>query len=267
MKITTKTTKEQIITALGMNASAVKKVGGELFDRMTYTDKMLKKDPSKVKRADLVSLLKDVISTLGDSFKEPTLQPVAENSVKKPLGKKKTAKKEEQTEESGTEKTAPKKTAKKGSKPTTEKSSGFQKSKERANKLNEVKEYPDVLEIEDDGASYKYKKANDIKTMADLNKILSNEEEAPVVFAFHWNKEQIKAFGYFNSQLPAPKSFPEDLDLATCIYASDNNLVCYAISMYTEAVYCILPEDFEVCEDGARYCAGIDFQIYRQIEE
>lgn len=266
MKITTKTTKEQIITALGMNASAIKKVGGELFDRMNYTDKMLKKDPSKVKRADLVGLLKDVMNTLGDKFKEPSLQPVAENSVKKTVGKKTTAKAENDGEP-----TAPKKSVKKGSKPKVDDTKATKSkttNKPKENKLYEVKDFADTFEVkDDDGEITKYEIAHDIKTMEDLNKVLSNEEEAPIIFAFHWNKDQLKVFGYFNrNEIPVPKSFPDDLDLATCIYASDNNIVAYALSMYTEANYCILPSDLEETEEGIRYCGGIDYQIYRQVE-
>ena len=71
MKITAKTTKEQLKTFLGMNASAVKEADKDLFDRLVYADKMLRKDESKVQRKDLVDLAKDVIKALGDKCVEP----------------------------------------------------------------------------------------------------------------------------------------------------------------------------------------------------
>ena len=54
MKITTKTNKETLKTFLGLNAKAVKEQDKNLFDQMMYTDKMLRKDESKVTRKDLV---------------------------------------------------------------------------------------------------------------------------------------------------------------------------------------------------------------------
>lgn len=265
MKITTKTTKEQIITALGMNASAIKKVGGELFDRMNYTDKMLKKDPSKVKRADLVGLLKDVMNTLGDKFKEPSLQPVAENSVKKTVGKKTTAKAENDGEP-----TAPKKSVKtKGTaKKTPSKKSGAtvlnseEETAEQAVLLADT--FTETLEVkDDDGDVVTYEIAHDIKTMEDLMK--SMEKGDIVVFAMYWTKRHLKQFPYFNGQFKAPKEFPLDLDLATCLYASDNGTCAYVMSMYTEGMYVIFPENLDEL-NGVRFSNGIEFQIYRQVE-
>lgn len=48
MKITTKTTKEQLKSFLGANAKAVKTADKDLFDQIAYADKMAKKDDSKV---------------------------------------------------------------------------------------------------------------------------------------------------------------------------------------------------------------------------
>lgn len=273
MKITAKTTKMELANVLGANASLVKTVDKELFDRLSYASKMFKKDESKVTKKDLADLVRATIKSLGEKFVEPALaeepkKEKAENSIKK-LGNKKSAPKtkevesesSEATEETAKEepkKSAPKKDSKKGDskKSLTKKEA----SKKEAELIAEM-EFPKELEV--DGV--KYELASDIKSMEDLYNAV-NEEDAPaIVFAFHWTKEQIKVFGYFGNQLPTPKSFPNDLDLATCIWASDSHIVAYAISMYTEANYCVLPEDFDE-EDGVRYCQGIDYQIYREVQ-
>ena len=288
MKITAKTTKMELANVLGANASLVKTADKELFDRLAYASKMFKKDETKVTKKDLADLVRATIKSLGDKFIEPALaeekveEPKtaekteevkkAENSIKK-LGKSKSAPKtEEKTEEVESEpsevaketakeepkKSAPKKDTKKGD--SKKKLTKKEEAKNEAELLAEM-EFPKELEV--DGV--KYELASDIKSMEDLYNAV-NEEDAPaIVFAFHWTKAQIKVFNYFGGQLPTPKSFPNDLDLATCIWASDSHIVAYAISMYTEANYCVLPEDFEE-EDGVRYCQGIDYQLYREVQ-
>ena len=127
MKITSKTTKQELASVLGANAKVVKEQDKNLYDQMAYTSDMMKKDEKKVTRRDLVDLVKDVVAVLGDKFVEPALaqetstpavQPQAENAVKKltkGVSKKQEMKpakeepaKDESTEEQGAEK-APKK--------------------------------------------------------------------------------------------------------------------------------------------------------------
>lgn len=122
MKITTKTTKEQLMTFLALNTLAVKEADKDLFDRIMYANKMCKTDESKVQKADLVSLVKDVMKVLGDKCTEPKsskeekteaetpvetvetstetteapVEPKAENSVKKLSKKSKTSSKTSQ---------------------------------------------------------------------------------------------------------------------------------------------------------------------------
>ena len=286
MKITAKTTKQELANVLGANASLVKKSDKELFDRLNYASKMFKKDETKVTKKDLADLVRATIKSLGDKFIEPALaeekkeesKPTkntkgakTENSIKK-LGNKKSAPKTtEKTKEVDSEssenaekiakeeskKSTPKKDTKKGgNKKLTKK----EESKKEAELIAEM-EFPKELEV--DGV--KYELASDIKSMEDLYNAVNDEDSPAIVFAFHWTKAQIKVFNYFGGQLPTPKSFPNDLDLATCIWASDSYVVAYAISMYTEANYCVLPEDFEE-EDGIRYCQGIDYQLYREVQ-
>lgn len=284
MKITTKTNKETLKTFLGLNAKAVKEQDKNLFDQMMYTDKMLRKDESKVTRKDLVDLAKSVIALLGDKCVEPALAqektpatPQAENSVKKlakGVSKKQETKEESSSKESGEsektaeetqgadEKKAPKKSLGGKKKPATKKegvtvlNTDADTNSEKAVQL--AKAFPKTLEIGDS----KYELAEDIKTLDDLYEALNKDEE--IVFAYYWTKRHLKQFPYFGGWLGQPKSFDNDLDLATAIYVSDEKKVSYQVSMYTEAIYTILPTDFEET-DGVRVAGGIEYQIYRAV--
>lgn len=288
MKITTKTTKEQLKNFLGANVKAVKAQDKDLFDRIAYSDKMAKKDDSKVQRKDLVDLAKEVIALLGSAVVEPALaqeaplapiEPQAENSVKK-LAKgvsKKQKSMEESSEESGEseetaeetqeapakeEKVDTKKSAKKslGGKKTAPKKDGVTalEGSENQKTVQMAKAFPKTLTVGDTT----YELAEDIKTLDDLYEALNKDEE--IVFAYYWTKRHLKQFPYFGGWLGQPKSFDNDLDLATAIYVSDEKKVSYQVSMYTEAVYTILPTDFDI-EDGVRVAGGIEYQIYRAV--
>lgn len=277
MKITSKTTKQELANVLGANAKVVKEQDKNLYDQMAYTSDMMKKDEKKVTRRDLVDLVKDVMKALGDKFVEPALaeektlapvQPQAENAVKKltkGVSKKQEMKpakeesaKDESTEEQGAEK-APKKSL--GKKSTTKKSKEGVTDLEPATSSDKAvqlaKMFPKEISVGDDT----YELAEDIKTFDDLYDALEKDED--IVFAYYWTKRHLKQFDYFMGWLGQPKSFDNDLDLATAMYVSDEKKVAYQISMYTEAVYTILPTDFEEV-DGVRVAGGIEYQIYRK---
>ena len=275
MKITSKTTKQELANVLGANAKVVKKQDKNLYDQMAYTSDMMKKDEKKVTRRDLVDLVKDVMKALGDKFVEPalaqetpTVQPQAENAVKKltkGVSKKQEMKpakeepaKDKSTEEQGAEK-APKKSL--GKKSTTKKSKEGVTDLEPATSSDKAvqlaKMFPKEISVGDDT----YELAEDIKNFDDLYNALEKDEE--IVFAYYWTKRHLKQFPYFMGWLGQPKSFDNDLDLATAMYVSDEKKVAYQISMYTEAVYTILPTDFEEV-DGVRVAGGIEYQIYRK---
>lgn len=275
MKITTKTTKQELKNFLGANVKAVKEKDKDLFDRIAYADKMAKKDDSKVARKDLVDLAKEVITLLGKAVAEPALaqetpsEPVAENSVKKlgkGVSKKQETKKEESSEEVGTseqteEKVDTKKPAKKslGKKEQPKKDGVTVLNTESSEKAVQLaKAFPKTLTVGD----VTYELAEDIETLDDLYEALNKDEE--IVFAYYWTKRHLKQFPYFGGWLGQPKSFDNDLDLATAIYVSDEKKVSYQVSMYTEAVYTILPTDFEE-SDGVRIAGGIEYQIYRAV--
>lgn len=275
MKITSKTTKQELANVLGANAKVVKEQDKNLYDQMAYTSDMMKKDEKKVTRRDLVDLVKDVMKALGDKFVEPalaqetpTVQPQAENAVKKltkGVSKKQEMKpakeepaKDKSTEEQGAEK-APKKSL--GKKSTTKKSKEGVTDLEPATSSDKAvqlaKMFPKEISVGDDT----YELAEDIKNFDDLYNALEKDEE--IVFAYYWTKRHLKQFPYFMGWLGQPKSFDNDLDLATAMYVSDEKKVAYQISMYTEAVYTILPTDFEEV-DGVRVAGGIEYQIYRK---
>ena len=282
MKITTKTTKEQLKSFLGANAKAVKTADKDLFDQIAYADKMAKKDDSRVTRKDLVDLVKSVIALLGDKCVEPALAqekapatPQAENSVKKlakGVSKKQETKEDTSSEESGEsektaeetqgaeEKKAPKKSLSGKKKPATKKEgvTDLEPTTSSDKAVQLAKMFPKTIEVGD----AKYELAEDIKTLEDLYEALNKDEE--IVFAYYWTKRHLKQFDYFMGWLGQPKSFDNDLDLATAIYVSDEKKVSYQVSMYTEAVYTILPTDFEEV-DGVRVAGGIEFQIYRAV--
>lgn len=278
MKITTKTTKEQLKNFLGANATAVKKQDKNLFERMDYTSKAMKKDEASVTRKDLVDLAKEVISVLGDKVVElttPATPVVAENSVKKlakgvskkqevaPASDEKASEEEAEAEEPAKEEKKADTTAKKslgGKKKTAPKKDGVTAldGTDKSDKTVQMaKMFPATLTVGDET----YELAQDIKTIEDLHKELEND--ADIIFAYYWTKRHLKQFPYFGGWLGQPKQFDNDLDLATCIYVSDENKVSYQISMYTEAVYTIIASDFAE-EDGIRTAGGIEYQIYRK---
>lgn len=259
MKITTKTTKEQLVKAIGANISQIDKKGHkDLYDRLAYTDKVYRKDSSNVTKADLVTLVKDMMKALGDKFKEPALQLAPANSLKKPKKAEEPMEETPQTEE--TAETPKKKATKK--KATPKKS----KAVETAEDLSLAKKYfPETYEIEENNIVTTMEIAHDIKTVKDLTKALEENESSPIVFAFLWTKAHLKKYKYFDGLVEIPKEFPDNLDLATCIYSSENNTVAYALSQYTEAFYTIVNEMLEEVE-GVRYCNGCEFQVYRVTE-
>lgn len=294
MKITTKTTKEQLKTFLGLNASAVKEKDKDLFERLVYADKMIRKDESKVQRKDLVDLAKEVMTVLGDECKElkstketeetpaeTPVEPKAENSVKKlakGVSKKQEVKSEtaENTpkESSESDKTAEEtptdtKTEAKVDKKSAKKSLGKKKEQPKKDGVTVLegsektvqlaKQFPQTLEVGDS----KYELATDIKSMEDLYNALGNDEE--IVFAYYWTKRHLKQFNYFGQLLGQPKSFDNDLDLATVIYVSDEKKVSYQVSMYTEALYTTLANEIPEVEDGVRIGTSIEYQIYRAV--
>lgn len=236
MKITSKTTKRDLLEALRANYKLVKSEDANLAERVAYTGKNAK----SATRKDLVDLVKEVMTLLGDKFNEPIVKTEAENSVK-PVSKKSEDKKS--TENTG----KPKK-----SKKSEDKTSSVTPIDEVAVQLAGA--FPETLKIDEDV----YKIDHSVKTIADLT-------DGEFEFAFYWSERHLKQFSYFNGWLGQPKSFPNDIDTAQLIYVSDAGRVAYCVSDAMEAPYTILPEDLKEI-DGIRFSSGIEFQIYRRVE-
>lgn len=259
MKITTKTTREHLIKFIGANVPEVKQLDNELYEKIAYADKMMKNDSSKVTRTDLVSLAKSIIKLLGDNVTEveaPQTTPTAENSVKlngkkKASGEpKKEAEKKADTEkaEKTVKKTTAKKTSKKEESSATDSTDGTVP--------NSI--FPEKLTV--DGKEFVL--AKEVKSIDDLYDLYVND--VPVICAFYWTKTHLKQYPYFNGVMGNPKSFKDDLDLATTFYVSPNKKIAYHLSNYTEGCYNTLPEEFEEI-DGIRYAGGMEYQIYKAV--
>ena len=94
--VVNKLNKAELAHVLGSNFLAVKRVSKDLAERITYASKMYKEDEKKVTKRDLLDMVKEAMTTLGDKFvlaTESKNVPLAvENSVKKPVAKKVAAK-------------------------------------------------------------------------------------------------------------------------------------------------------------------------------
>lgn len=263
VKVTRNTTVEQLKGILNANFKEVAKKDKELADSISYASQQMKKDPKAVKKADLADLAKQVISVLGDSVKAgvtPTLKPAVENSVKPKLsapkkGSKSETKAEDTPADDGEEKKAEPK------KPENKKPAEDNKSAKKPPVQDMIT--AEAFPKEFTAGDVKYELAHDITDMKGLLEAFNNDEE--FVFAFYWNRQQIKQ-SYGSGYLPAPSEFANDLDLASVLYVSDECKVTYALSMYTEVLYQIMPEAFEEIE-GVRYNMGIEFQLYRAVAE
>lgn len=268
-KITTKTTRNTLENLLKLNAKLVSD-DKSLADRVKYTID----HADKATRSDLADMVKEVIDKLGDKFLTGAPAPVAvaENSLKKPVkvaAKKAAPKKEEPVEEEDDEEEEQPEEV--DEKPVKAKKSAPTKTKKVEKKADGVKElesatdspkslqlakmFPETIEVEGE----KFKVAHDIKKIGDL-------ADGEYEFAFYWTKRHLRQFPYFNDWLGHPKSFPNDLDTAQLIYVSDDEKVAYCVSDITEGSYAIFPNDLEEI-DGLRLSGGIEFQIYRKVED
>ena len=293
MKLTKKTTANELKALLVNNADAVKTADKNLSDRVSYT---LGHD---AKRQDLLDLVKEVMSVLGDRFleataipaaaettteKKPTAQksevkkttpktakveekttevkPTAENLVKKTSKVKKSAEKTTEDTPKDTKTEAPKTEAPKTEAPKAEtKKSAAKTAKKSTKPVDDDAETHKIVAaqifpdtIEIDGEVFSID--HEVKTIEDLN-----TEDKEFEFAFYWTPTHLRKFTYQSADKKQPKSFPGDLDTCQLVYVSDRGLVAYVISDATEGFYTIYPEDMEET-DGIRYSNHCEFQIY-----
>lgn len=248
---TAKMNKEQMVKFLDEHFNEV--TDKNLQERITYTANAWKKNADSVKITDLRPLVKEVEALLP---KEES-KPAPANSAKKTLKKssKQEEPKAEETEAKEEKKTPAKKTVAKKS----EKKSAVQKSEQKGTNFDLAGMFSETISTE----IGTLKKAQDIKTFADLRKALENEEE--VYFAIYWSERLLRQFDYVGTieTVKKPKNFPNDLDLVSCIYLSDEDKLAVGISSYTDMPYIIQPKDMTITEDGFRYTSNMEFELYR----
>lgn len=224
-----------------------------LQERITYTANAWKKDHDSVKLSDLRPLVKEVEALLP----EEESKPAPANSTKKTL--KKSSKKEEPKTEETAPKEEKKAPAKKPVAKKSEKKSAVQKSEQKGTNFDLAGMFEETITTEIGTLT----KAQDIKTFADLRKALENEEE--IYFAIYWTERLLRQFDYVGTieTVKKPKNFPNDLDLVSCIYLSDEDKLAVGISSYTDMPYIIQPKDMTITEDGFRYTSNMEFELYR----
>lgn len=248
---TAKMNKEQMVQFLDEHFNGV--TDKNLQERITYTANAWKKDHDSVKLSDLRPLVKEVEALLP----EEESKPAPANSTKKTL--KKSSKKEEPKTEETAPKEEKKAPAKKPVAKKSEKKSAVQKSEQKGTNFDLAGMFEETITTEIGTLT----KAQDIKTFADLRKALENEEE--IYFAIYWTGRLLRQFDYVGTieTVKKPKNFPNDLDLVSCIYLSDEDKLAVGISSYTDMPYIIQPKDMTITEDGFRYTSNMEFELYR----
>lgn len=248
---TAKMNKEQMVQFLDEHFNEV--TDKNLQERITYTINAWKKDHDSVKLSDLRPLVKEVEALLS----EEESKPAPANSTKKTL--KKSSKKEEHKTEETAPKEEKKAPAKKPVAKKSEKKSAVQKSEQKGTNFDLAGMFEETITTEIGTLT----KAQDIKTFADLRKALENEEE--IYFAIYWTERLLRQFDYVGTieTVKKPKNFPNDLDLVSCIYLSDEDKLAVGISSYTDMPYIIQPKDMTITEDGFRYTSNMEFELYR----
>lgn len=252
---TAKMNKEQMVQFLDEHFNEV--TDKNLQERITYTANAWKKDHDSVKLSDLRPLVKEVEALLP----EEESKPAPANSTKKTL--KKSSKKEEPKTEETAPKEEKKAPAKKPVAKKSEKKSAVQKSEQKGTNFDLAGMFEETITTEIGTLT----KAQDIKTFADLRKALENEEE--IYFAIYWTERLLRQFDYVGTieTVKKPKNFPNDLDLVSCIYLSDEDKLAVGISSYTDMPYIIQPKDMTITEDGFRYTSNMEFELYRLTDD
>jgi hypothetical protein len=271
----TKTTKKELADYLkGMQPKLIGKKFKNLADRVNYTLKGFAQDAKAVVREDLFELANEV----AQAFTPATPAPV-ENSVKL-APKPKTEAKAEEKAPAPTGK--PKLAAKGGDKapapaekaPATNGKAATNGKPAPANKPDPKVETETQVSVKQKilaskfPAEYKSDLGNlklntTIKSMEDLYKAVVDEGK-DIVFAFYWSPRHLAQFTYDADNIAGKKkfkNFPNDLDLSKAVYVSEEGKVAYAVSLYSEVIYAVQPDDL-VIENGLRFCKGCEYNLY-----
>ena len=265
MKITEKTTKQGLITFLRDSKVADKGIAS----RVKYALDMVKKDITKVTRADLYELAQEVMN-----LQSATPAP-KEASLKPKLGAKKSgtaAKKSEPEAPTPAPKKSPKTSKKKEEDSPVETVPPI--SSKGSDSLPSAKIFPEVIEHPDLGNLIAC--TGEYTTYADIVEALKAEKT--LYFACYWTKRQLREYDYAGTFLvKAPKNgFPHDLDILVAVLPCETVERLFAMSSYTEALYRFEGADFATIEDTdprsgekfqIRVSTGMEFEIYRPEDE
>lgn len=233
-------------------------------DLLADAEKMVesyKADLKSVKREKAYELVQRFVTLLPECVVTPQPEVVVENKAKsvtvnkevhKAAAEKAKAKKKQQQEESQAAEPTPTK---------EEKKSIVVVKKATAKSRDMVEFFPDSLESEGVG-KFRFV-GEEIKDFPSFK--AAREAGRKLAIAFYWNERQLKQFKYDpNGVIQNPSKFNLDLDVASVLYAGEK--IAHTISLYTEKVYSLAPEDFNI-ERGVRFSAGLEFALYELIEE
>lgn len=266
-KISRNTTKQELGDVLSANYKVVAKKNKNLGDRIAYASK------HEASRADLIGLVKEVISTLGSKLIVPTLAEETPTETPKAEPKKSLKKSEAKVEASLKKSTGKKSEATPKTEPKAKSKKSVEKNEEpsavetlkddnpKTKVIQRASKFKDEITVGDDT----YVKSS-IDSMEALHKAFDENPEANIIFAYYQPKRNLRQFGYQPTIKVQPKSFKDDLDITSVIYVSDEDKIAYAVSTETEAMYIILPEDFEEI-DGVKVSGFIEYEIYELAEE
>lgn len=282
-KITEKTTKQGIIKMLKSTVEAV--TDSNLKERIEYALKTAAKDLTKVTKADLFELAKEVESLT------PAPAPMEASLKPKKLSKKSQVvegqKVEETEEEDSNDSEEPAEEAK-----PVQKTSKVKKSAPKVKKP-EVESIPPVSNVGGDKlpSAKIFPKEIDHPDLGKLiacpGKFTSYAEvlealnaEKTLYLAAYWTKRHIKEYRYSESYLTNPETskngFPFDLDILMAVLPCETMERVFAMSLYTEALYRFDGDDFKPIEDTdprsgdkfqVRVSNGMEFEIYVPEEE
>lgn len=266
--INSKTSKKGLVDFLGDTVRTVKSKGlSNLYDRMIYTLKGVQENSAQVLKEDLYQLAKEVQDSLEEQPALASIAPV-ENSlktVKKTEDANPPAPPKETKPAEGNKTPAPAADTKKKT-PTVKASA---KSVVTTNDKKSEKEFVIAQqfapEFESKGLG-KLRVNIELKTMKEL--FDQTQEGKEFIFAMYWSKRHLKQYVYDTYSINKEKfvEFENDLDLCRVIYVSEEGTVAYLLSLYSEVVYTITPDDLEM-SDGMRFTNGIEYNIYEIYEE
>ncbi len=239
----------------------------ELADVVTYALKQYQKNAKSVSKDELVEICDEVQPILNNINEdiEVSAQKIfdiiegkplpVETSPKKPsLGKKKT---EPKVEEQPKKEEQPKVEEKK--KETKEEKKKETKTAKKSDKVRELAtQFPKELKLDGDTVELDLS----VSSLEDLRVGIEKGEE--YFIAVYWTPRLIKQFNYDEHGFADTKitKFENDLDICQLIHIADNHKVAYALSLYSNVMYMITPEDLEII-DGMRYTNGAEYNIYK----